>query len=224
MNASSESGLWAMRTVVTAPAGGALGAAADVMPQRYQSAGSARGLAALSLPLVLPLPGTVAWEPAAEGAVLEMVVVRRAVIVVGPDGLDFGHLEAALAAAAGLGDEAAFEADVVIADQAVPATNQRVQRAVMLLDHHAVAVRAHRDVAVDMGQAGVAARLRQGRRRHCQHAQDQGCRQQDAEEVSWPEIHQGSPFETTRSRRVSPDQSKGPARIFQPRFRSWRST
>src|SRR5579864_5578373 len=40
MNASSESGLWAMRTVVTAPAGGAVVAAAGVMPQRYQSAGS----------------------------------------------------------------------------------------------------------------------------------------------------------------------------------------
>src|SRR5258708_14047288 len=101
-----------------------------------------RRLAALSLPLPLPFPGTAAREPGAEAAVLEMVVVGGAMIVVGPDGLDLGHLEAALAAAAGLGDEPPLEADAVVADEAVPAAHQRAQRPVMLLDHHAVAVRA----------------------------------------------------------------------------------
>src|ERR1700687_1158184 len=223
MNASSESGLWAMRTVVTAPAGGAVVAAGVMAPLRYQSARLgrldrlARGQAALSLPFPIPLLGTVAREPVAEAAVLEVVVVGGAVIVGGPDGMHLGHLEAALATAAGLGDETAFEPDVVVADQAMPAAYQRVQRTVMLLDHDAVIVRADRDVAVDVRQAGVAARLR---RRGDRHAQDQGQgrEQQDAVERSLPEIHHGSPFrrrvEATWREHFSPDLSKGPAKLF----------
>src|SRR5258708_9539624 len=107
-------------------------------------------LAALAVPF-LPLATAVALDPVPEAAVMVVTEVDLDVRVVGPDGRDVGDREAGLNATAVHGDEAPFEADMVVADHAFPAgALEDVDLPLVVPHHHAVALGAGRAEAIDV--------------------------------------------------------------------------